>query len=194
MEDMVIKGTGNSRWLKSVANIMTLYPTYESFAEALAAGTFPIDLNGINPAGVETPGTRLNKANLLTDALCTALGLATTATPTQAMEALRQLINTVESNAVKFDSGYYTGNGSSSRYVYLPFYPAVVFVFRNDGATHYYANESQVFGGLAVEGSGVEIGSSSVVSISSNRIYCANPSTYTGANLKGWTYNYVAFG
>ena len=107
MEDMIIKGTGNSRWLKSVANIMTLYPTYESFAEALAVGTFPIDLNGINPAGVETLGTRLNKASLLTDALCTALGLSTTATPTQAMDKLKLLID----NGTKIQETYYIGNG-----------------------------------------------------------------------------------
>lgn len=88
MEDMLIKGTGNSRWLKSVANIMTLYPTYESFAEALAAGTFPIDLNGINPAGVETSGTKLGKASLLTDATAALLGLAATATPNDAFKAL----------------------------------------------------------------------------------------------------------
>lgn len=43
------------------------------------------------PGTVFEEGDFLNKSTLLTDALCTALGLATTATPTQAMEKLRQL-------------------------------------------------------------------------------------------------------
>lgn len=116
MEDMIIKGSGNSRWLKSVANVMTLYPTYESFIEALAAGTFPIDLNGINPAGVETLGTRLSKANLLTDATATAMGLTAAATPDQALDKLRQIASAAQASAVesaKIATGSYTGTGKS---------------------------------------------------------------------------------
>ena len=75
MKDMVPKGTGNSRTLKSVANFLTLYPTYNDFAAALVAGTLPIDLGAINSAGCDEVGTPLNKANLLTDATATALGL-----------------------------------------------------------------------------------------------------------------------
>lgn len=85
MQDMTIKGTGNSRYLKSIANILTLYPNYESFAAALAAGTFPIDLNGINSAGIQTAGTALNKASLLSDDTAAAAGGATT--PDQALRA-----------------------------------------------------------------------------------------------------------
>lgn len=76
MQDMIIKGTGNSRYLKSVPNIMTLYPTYEAFTQALAAGIFPIDLNGVNPDGVDTTGTALNKDNLLSDATVQTIGLS----------------------------------------------------------------------------------------------------------------------
>lgn len=99
MTDGIIKGTGNSRFLKGPANAAALYPDFESFRDAWAAGTLPIDLNGINPAGWETQGMALNKANLLTDALCNALGLPTAATPTQAMEKLRQLTATAQSTA-----------------------------------------------------------------------------------------------
>lgn len=74
MKDMVPKGTGNSRYLKSVSNFMTLYPTYADFAAALVAGTLPVDFNGINSAGCDEVGTALNKANLLTDATVAALG------------------------------------------------------------------------------------------------------------------------
>lgn len=81
MTDMVINGTGNSRFLKSVANFMTLYPTYEDFAQALIAGTLPIDLNGINPTGVQTTGTKLNKASLLKDDTAALYGLGADAVP-----------------------------------------------------------------------------------------------------------------
>ena len=67
MQDGIIKGTGNSRYLKSIADFLTQYPTYNDFAAALAAGTLPIDLNGINETGWDQLGTALNKANLLSD-------------------------------------------------------------------------------------------------------------------------------
>jgi len=80
MQDLVIKGTGNSRLLKSVSNFMSLYPTYEDFVQALVAGTLPIDLNGFNSAGVQTQGTPLNKTNLLKDATANKYGLGGNAT------------------------------------------------------------------------------------------------------------------
>lgn len=75
MKDMVPKGTGNSRYLKSVANFMTLYPTYADFVAALVAGTLPVDFNGINSAGCDEVGTPLNKASLLTDSTFARLGV-----------------------------------------------------------------------------------------------------------------------
>lgn len=133
MTDGIIKGSGNSRFLKSVANALTLYPTHESLMEALAAGTLPVDLNGINPAGWETQGTALNKANLLTDALCTALGLANTATPTQAMDKLRQIIQTGLENSPKVQAITYVGTGqwgqNSPCVLSFPFAPnSVIFL------------------------------------------------------------------
>lgn len=73
MKDSIIAQSGNSRYLKSVANFLNLYPTYEAFAQALIAGTLPIDLNGINPAGWQQIGTLLGKANLLSDETETAI-------------------------------------------------------------------------------------------------------------------------
>lgn len=75
MQDGTIMGTGNSRYLKSISGFLSLYPTYESFAQALAAGTLPIDWNGKNPDGWAQQGTPLNKANLLTDATAALVGL-----------------------------------------------------------------------------------------------------------------------
>nr|WP_326184282.1 hypothetical protein [uncultured Oscillibacter sp.] len=73
MKDSVIKGTGNSRYLKSIADFLTQYPTYQDFAAALAAGTLPIDLNGINPEGFHQVGDALDKENLLQDETCDVL-------------------------------------------------------------------------------------------------------------------------
>lgn len=88
MKDSVIKGTGNSRYLKSVANLLTLYPTYEDFAQALIAGTFPIDLNGINAAGFQQVGTALNKASFLKDATAELYGLDASAVPDDLFQVL----------------------------------------------------------------------------------------------------------
>lgn len=85
MIDSVLKGTGNSRFLKSAV------PAGTSWAEALAmlqAGTFPIDFNGINTEGFQRVGTPLNKANLLKDATATKIGLSPSATPDDMFGAL----------------------------------------------------------------------------------------------------------
>lgn len=78
MIDSVLKGTGNSRFLKSAV------PAGTSWADALAmlqAGTFPVDFNGINTEGFQQIGTPLNKANLLKDATAAQIGLPPSTTP-----------------------------------------------------------------------------------------------------------------
>ena len=115
MTDGVKKGAGNSRYLKSVSNFLSLYPTYEKFAQALIAGTLPIDLNGINAAGWSTQGTTLNKANLLADATATGMGLTAAATPNQAFAQLRALIATAQNTAngrANIAAGSYVGTGT----------------------------------------------------------------------------------
>lgn len=85
MIDSVLRGTGNSRFLKSAV------PAGTSWADALAmlqAGTFPIDLNGINNAGFQQVGTPLNKANLLKDATAAQIGLPPSTTPDGMFQAL----------------------------------------------------------------------------------------------------------
>lgn len=73
MKDMIPKGTGNSRKLKSSLSTGT---TWEQALEMLRAGTFPIDLNGLNADGIQQEGTALNKANLLSDDTASALRLS----------------------------------------------------------------------------------------------------------------------
>lgn len=148
MTDGIIKGTGNSRFLKAPANAMTLYPSYESFIEAMVAGTFPIDLNGINPDGWQTVGNKLDKATLLTDSLCTALGLATTATPTQAMDKLLQLV----SGRAIISSGFYIGTNvtgeNNPTVLSFPFEPKVVAIINEIPIQSYpnYTIQSKVGG------------------------------------------------
>lgn len=139
MTDTVIKGTGNSRSLKSVPNLATLAPTYEDLLALLTGEGLPVDIGGLNEAGVQTQGTALTKANLLTDALCSALGIAATSTPNQAMDKLRQLVATAQSTAESkcwIENGTYIGNGkygdSNKNTLTFSKAPELVFVQRNN--------------------------------------------------------------
>lgn len=82
MKDGVIKGNGNSRYLKSIEDFKSVYPDYDAFAQALVDGTLPIDLNGINEAGWVSVGTPMNKGTLLSDETATGLGLDPDSDPT----------------------------------------------------------------------------------------------------------------
>ena len=64
MIDGIIKGDGTSRRIRSVSNIKELYPTYESFLEALAAGTVPVDILFYEEGWSQIPDF-LNKANYI---------------------------------------------------------------------------------------------------------------------------------
>lgn len=95
MQDAIIKGIGNSRYLKTVGEALSLYPTYEDFLQAMIAGTFPVDFNGINKDGWTQQGTPLNKANLLSDTVISTLGLSTgvDSTPNDAFNVLANIGN-----------------------------------------------------------------------------------------------------
>lgn len=96
MQDRITKHTGNSRYLKSVENFLSLYPTYESFAQALIAGTLPIDLNGINADGWVQQGTPLNKASLLKDTTAALYGLGSDAVPDDVLKAVDKELDNVD--------------------------------------------------------------------------------------------------
>ena len=95
MQDAIMKGNGNSRYLKTVGEALSLYPTYEDFMQAMVAGIFPVDFNGINKDGWTQLGTLLNKANLLSDTVISTLGLSTGAnsTPNDAFNVLADIGN-----------------------------------------------------------------------------------------------------
>ena len=117
MQDGIIAGNGNSRYLKTVAAALSLYPDYESFMAALIAGTFPIDLNGINAGGWTQQGTPLNKANLFSDSTAITLGLSAANSPNDALVKIKTLIDSVNTNAngrAIIDTGYYIGDGTNT--------------------------------------------------------------------------------
>lgn len=143
MIDSVLKGTGNSRFLKSAV------PAGTSWADALAmlqAGTFPIDFNGINTEGFQQVGTPLNKANLLKDATAAQIGLPPSTTPDGMFQALgntgelhvwRKTVTTAQ----EIPAGYKLGdaesgtafsvpNSGSQNYVTLQYGPSITV---NDG-------------------------------------------------------------
>ena len=120
MIDSVLKGTGNSRFLKSAV------PAGTSWADALAmlqAGTFPIDFNGINNAGFQQVGTPLNKANLLKDATAAQIGLPPSTTPDGMFQALgntgelhvwRKTVVTAESVPAGYKLGKIISSGNAT--------------------------------------------------------------------------------
>jgi hypothetical protein len=111
MIDGVIKGTGDSRYLKSA---IAPDATWEQFRDALRAGTLPIDLFGLNAAGWTALATSLSKANLLSDATVTALEAAvgtalSSDTPDKALAAIASVIG---KNGVQIETGSYVGTGT----------------------------------------------------------------------------------
>ena len=107
MHDSVPKGTGNSRFLKSVEDFMERYPTYQDFAAALVAGTMPVDI-GLNADGWLVLGMALAKMNLLRDETGEALGLENPAEATvdDAFRAVRNgLVGAKESTFQKLITG-----------------------------------------------------------------------------------------
>ena len=109
MIDSVLKGTGNSRFLKSAV------PAGTSWADALAmlqAGTFPIDFNGINTEGFQQVGTPLNKANLLKDATAAQIGLPPSTTPDGMFQALGNTgeLHVWRKTTISQQAGYNLGN------------------------------------------------------------------------------------
>lgn len=81
MDDGIIKGTGNSRYLKTVEDALTRWPTWPDALSDMIAGRFTFDLNGINPEGWKQIGTAMDKANLLTDETANGYGLGAEAVP-----------------------------------------------------------------------------------------------------------------
>lgn len=78
MKNMEIAGTGNSRFLRSA---LTAATTWEEARAMLIAGTFPIDLAGINEAGILQKGTPYDVDNVLKALTAALFGLDENAVP-----------------------------------------------------------------------------------------------------------------
>lgn len=117
MKDTIIKGTGNSRSLRSVPNLASLAPTYDKLLELLTGSGLPIDLGPLNPAGAQQVGTDLSKANLLKDATAALYGLPATAVPDAVFASIYtkiQALNTGKGN-VFGETGSYLGVGGGTK-------------------------------------------------------------------------------
>lgn len=217
MTDGIIKGTGNSRYLKSVENFLEFYPTYEAFAAALSEGFLPIDLNGLNLSGWQTVGTALNKANLLTDVTAQTLG----DTPALAFAALLSKVNTAQSTANTANSnantalnaassrariayGTRTGTGTTGTISFNFGFTAQFLIYSND---YLYENSDGVQRrngrislftkyGLGITGSlATELGTSSQAVVSGNNNFDGTSMTVNNnTDAAGVTYSYIAIG
>lgn len=94
MQDQIIKGTGDSRYLRSSIAVGT---TLEQIITLLRNGEFPIDFAGYNSEGIDTQGTDLNKANLLQDGTASLFGLGTDATPNDVLASIATSLATISS-------------------------------------------------------------------------------------------------
>lgn len=151
MIDSVLKGTGNSRFLKSAV------PAGTSWADALAmlqAGTFPIDFNGINTEGFQQVGTPLNKANLLKDATAAQIGLPPSTTPDGMFQALSKtgdlhVWRKTVTTAQEIPAGYTLGDAQSIRLVLFAASSGVTVRYAdsisvNDGGAASLKNSSEI--------------------------------------------------
>ena len=148
MKDMVPKGTGNSRFLRSsiAADI-----THEELVALLRSGKFPVDFAGLNSAGIQMQGSAYNKANVLPDTVCTRLNIPTSSEPKDAFLALKEKIENEKDDILsRFVVGSYIGNGENDtlteQFVSLGFTPCAVFAIqkgagirRNDWAWNFFA-------------------------------------------------------
>lgn len=210
MTDGIIKGTGNSRFLRTVANAKTLYPTWDAALNALIQGTFPIDLNGFNSSGWNQQGTMLNKANLLSDTTASAYGKGAAATVNEILAAARSLISAAQSKAdsaqskadsaqSKADSAYsiasgihivagaYTGDGAASRFINVGFSPAVVMVVQGGGLS-----TSIKYGGFALPGIPVMLLENPTIKIEGTGFLVSTKYHGPESNTTDWEYQYLA--
>lgn len=80
MTDGESKGAGISYMMRCPLNLLAQYPTWEAAAQAMQAGTFPLDLI-FNSAGWQQIGDFINKFTLLKDSTAALYGKDATAVP-----------------------------------------------------------------------------------------------------------------
>lgn len=144
MKDGIIKADGTSRFARSVADFKTKYPTYDDFANALVAGTLPLDILFHAEGWAQQPDF-LNKASLLKDATAALYGLGSDAVPDDALVKL--------SGAKPIAVGYYMGSGGNSTEenpfkLTFGFSPVVVNIWRGVIDQYGYVVDNTVWWGI----------------------------------------------
>lgn len=144
-------------------------------------------------------GTPLNKANLLTDATATLMGLTTAnATVNNALAAVWSLASAAKASADVFagsrlvETGTYAGRGGTSASLEFSASPMVVVVFDISGAVYAPLAVFTPQGGVAFISSVTNGNAHMDSSVSGNTL------TWTGSggasmNTPGTTYYYIAF-
>lgn len=202
MKDGIIKGSGNSRFLKSVENFKTLYPTYDAFVSALVAGTLPVDFNGINAAGWEQIGDALGKNALLKDATAALFGLGAEALPDDVLAAIKSTFNSQAENIAskaKIVTGSFTGTsaGTSSntttKTLTFGFTPKIVLMHAANSNASPYPPVIMINGatGAMVAMPGASAMTRIGLAWGSNTLTLTG--TITSLNNAGTTYYYAAF-
>lgn len=157
MTDTIIKGTGNSRTLRTVPNAPTLYPTHEAMIEAMRNGTFPIDIGPLNLAGLDQEGTALTKANLLSDETAGLYGLNEESTVNQVLSKIPANIGSIAKlGNCKLYTTSYVGTGVSGpgqeTSISFPNKPIVVFITNNNYQPALIYGSQSVVAELGYEG------------------------------------------
>jgi len=185
MKDGVIKGNGNSRYLKTVENALSLYSNYEAFMQAFIAGTLPVDFNGINAAGWSTQGTPLNKATLLDD------NTEVTIWGNSANRTVNEALAVVGKHG--YVTGQFTGDGEMTYRLTLGFQPKFCAVIRDEslGERPLFVLAGTVSGPAD---SGLADSMKVLYTINSTGItFTKHSSSSTGVFSSGKTYSYIAF-
>lgn len=197
MKDFVSKGQGDSRYLKS--NLLE-GTSWDAALALLRAGTFPIDLNGVNPDGYTQLGTALNKANLLTDTTASALEL--TGDDPTVNDALNTLAGRMRAQAKNYigDGTYGSANPCELTFDFAPIF--ILYLGGKTSASTYLSISSiaatlMSFVGTSYSRQDVFGTSSTQAKVSADGKTLSWYSTATATaqlNANGYTYYFIAIG
>ena len=191
MQDGIIKGTGNSRYLKTMQDALARWPTWEDALREMIAGTFPFDLNGINPAGWKQIGTAMDKTNLLTDTTAAAIKALSGTTPDTPNDAFAAL-SAITGERAKIQTGSYEGTGTYGKdtpcSITFDFAPelVIVFVVNKPAATSTVGFPTFFKRGIAVAKTwdiGHPTGGNAIVNWDGNTL------SWYVSSTRGWAYN-----
>lgn len=155
--------------------------------QAMVAGIFPVDFNGINKDGWTQQGTLLNKANLLSDTVISTLGLSTGAnsTPNDAFNVLANI-----GNVHVWRKTVTTEEGIPAGYKLGPTITNAI-IFRGASSSYYFAAKAHATISVLDDGTPVVSGSnsggqmgtiSSVIADDGEFIYLEKISSSSGGN------------